>query len=225
MKVSIIIPAYNEEKTIKQAICAIEEIDLDKEIIVVDDKSEDLTCQIIEEMKCVNIRLVKQKVHQGKGAAIREGLQHVTGEIVIIQDADLEYNPGDYPKLIEPIVEQKAWVVYGSRFKGEIRGMKLKNLLANKILTYVTNVLFKAHISDEATCYKVFRADLIKEIPLKCRGFEFCPEVTAKICKRHIPLVEVPISYQARTIHEGKKVRWIDGFIALYTLIKYRLVD
>ncbi len=225
MKISVIIPVYNEEKTVKQTISEIQKVNLDKEIIVVDDKSEDLTYHIVEEMKYSNIVLVKQKVHRGKGAAIREALRYVTGEIVIIQDADLEYDPADYPKLIAPILKNQAEVVYGSRFKGKIKGMRFSNLMANKILTGVSNMLFGIHITDEATCYKVFRAEVIKKIPLKCSGFEFCPEITAKIAKRKIRIIEVPISYRARTIAEGKKVKWIDGFIAVYTLIKYRFMD
>ena len=225
MKISVIIPVYNEEETVKRTICAIQKVNLDKEIIVVDDKSEDLTYHIIEEMKYSNLILIKQDVHQGKGAAIRKALEYINGEIVIIQDADLEYDPSYYHKLIEPILKNQAKVVYGSRFKGKRKGMRFSNLLANKILTWVTNILFGIHITDEATCYKVFRADVIKKIPLKCNGFEFCPEVTAKIAKRGIAIVEVPISYQARTVAEGKKVKWIDGFIAIYTLIKYRFMD
>lgn len=225
MKISVIIPVYNEEETVKQTIFAIQKVNLDKEIIVVDDKSEDLTYHIVEEMKYSNLILIKQAVHQGKGSAIRKALEYISGEIVIIQDADLEYDPACYHELIEPILKNRAKVVYGSRFKGRMKGMRFSNLLANKILTWITNILFGIHITDEATCYKVFRADVIKKIPLKCCGFEFCPEVTAKIAKRGIAIVEVPISYQARTVAEGKKVKWTDGFIAIYTLIKYRFMD
>ena len=173
MKISVIIPVYNEEKTVKQTISEIQKVNLDKEIIVVDDKSEDLTYHIVEEMKYSNIVLVKQKVHRGKGAAIREALRYVTGEIVIIQDADLEYDPADYPKLIAPILKNQAEVVYGSRFKGKIKGMRFSNLMANKILTGVSNMLFGIHITDEATCYKVFRAEVIKKYRLNVPDLNF----------------------------------------------------
>jgi glycosyltransferase involved in cell wall biosynthesis len=161
----------------------------------------------------------------GKGSAIKTGLQYAAGDIIIIQDGDLEYDPADYYKLIEPIVEGQASVVYGSRFLGEIANMHFLNCVANKILALTASLLFLTWITDEGTGYKVFKADLLKSLDLKCTGFDFCPEVTAKVLKRGYRILEVPISYQGRSTDEGKKIRWQDGLRAFLTLIKYRLVD
>lgn len=226
VKLSVIIPCYNEVGHITKVLDAVKAVDIPKEIIVVDDGSTDHTAEVVEDYNqdgAINLHLSPHNF--GKGAAIRTGLRYVTGDIVIIQDADLEYDPQQYPQIIKPIIDGNAEVVYGSRFAGTIEKMRLPNRIANYILTLSANLLFKAKITDEATCYKAFKADIIKSIPLKCTRFEFCPEVTAKIRKRGIKIAEVPIHYISRNAAQGKKIRWTDAFSAIWTLIKYRFVD
>ncbi len=226
MKLSVIIPCYNEVDNITDVLDAVRAVDIPKEIIVVDDGSTDNTAEVLREYsKRHPIVIHSSAKNAGKGSAIRKGLEYVTGDIVIIQDADMEYDPKQYPDLIKPIFEGKADVVYGSRFRGKIEGMRLLNRIANCILTLAANILYRANITDEATCYKAFRTDVIKRIPLKCTRFEFCPEVTAKLRKRGIVIHEVPIHYKARNTAQGKKIRWTDGVQALWTLVKYRFVD
>jgi len=226
MKLSVIIPCFNEAQHIAMVLDAVGDIDIPKEVIVVDDGSTDGTTKILEKYKRESPIIVHSSVlNFGKGTAIRVGLEYVTGDIVIIQDADLEYDPKHYWEIIKPIMDGEADVVYGSRFLGQIRGMRLANRIANRILAWTANILFRARITDEATCYKAFKAEVIKSLPLKCTGFEFCPEVTAKVCKRGIKIKEVPITYVARDTAEGKKIRWTDAFTAVWTLFKYRFVD
>jgi glycosyltransferase involved in cell wall biosynthesis len=218
-------PVHNEVHTIREALRQVQEVDLEKEIIIVDDHSSDGTRDILSQIADDEVKVVYHAQNMGKGSAIRTALQYVTGELIIIQDGDLEYDPADYHKLIGPIVEGRASVVYGSRFLGEITNMHFLNYIANKILALTASVLFLNRITDEGTCYKVFKADLLKSLDLKCTGFDFCPEVTAKVRKRGYKIVEVPISYRGRSIDEGKKIRWQDGLMAFVTLIKYRLMD
>jgi dolichol-phosphate mannosyltransferase len=226
MKLSVIIPCYNEEVHIEKVLDAVMAVDISKEIIVVDDGSTDTTNQILRKQESEgNIILHVSEKNLGKGVAIRKGLEHVTGDIVIIQDADLEYDPAQYPQIIEPIINGEADVVYGSRFKGSIEGMRLPNRIANYILTWSANILYNAHISDEATCYKAFRTNVISDLNLNCTRFEFCPEVTAKVRKKGIRIKEVPIKYSGRSTSQGKKIKWTDAFAAIWTLIKYRLRD
>lgn len=228
MKLSIIIPVYNEENHIEQVILEILKapIKLAKEIIIVDDYSTDKTKTILKKFQSNKaIRVYFSDQNRGKGAAIRKGIELMTGDILLIQDADLEYSVNDYPALLKPLLAKKTLVVYGSRFKGKILGMRWQNYLANKILTFITNLLYKANISDEATAYKVFTREIIQSLPLKSARFDFCPEVTAKILKRGYKIIEVPISYQARNAKQGKKIKFQDGLIAFWTLIKYRFVD
>jgi len=250
VKLSILIPAYNEEATISEILARIRALDVvvetheahlaepiatgtdgtvrfTKEIIVVDDGSSDGTRAILEEEAARgDVQVLFHATNRGKGAAVRTAIDHASGDILIIQDADLEYDPRDYSALLQPIVEGRADVVYGSRFLGGPRkAMLFWHAAGNKLLTFITNVFYDSTLSDMETCYKVFRSDVIKSIPLKSRRFEFEPEVTAKVLKRGHRIYEVPISYTGREYDEGKKITWRDGFSALWTLIKYRFVD
>ena len=225
MKLSVIMSVHNEVNTIREALRQVQAVNLKKEIIIVDDYSSDGTRDILSQMADDEVKVIYHAQNMGKGSAIRTALQYVTGDIVIIQDGDLEYDPADYHKLIEPIVEGRASVVYGSRFLGQITNMHFLNYIANKILALTASLLFFTWITDEGTCYKVFKADLLKSLDLRCTGFDFCPEVTAKVRKRGYKIVEVPISYRGRSTEEGKKIRWRDGLKAFLSLIKYRLVD
>ena len=239
MKLSILIPAYNESKTITELIERVKKVDtgeVKKEIIVIDDGSKDNTREIVKNIK--DIKLIAQPKNMGKGMAIRTGISHATGDIIIIQDADLEYEPNDYYKLITPILKGESKVVYGSRVLHQrqrerneefLKGKHLRAYqafyLGGRVLTLLANLLYGANITDEPTCYKVFDAKLLKSIPLNCTGFEFCPEITAKIAKRGIRIMELPTPYYPRSFEEGKKIKYKDGVIAIWTLLKYRFVD
>jgi len=220
--ISIVIPAYNEADTIVQAIDGVRAVPLQKEIIVVDDGSTDETPQLLAQQP--DVVVLRHPQNLGKGMAIRTAIAHATGNIIIIQDADLEYDPMDIPRVIAPIAEGKAQVVYGSRFLTARRpkGMRLPNWLINRLLAAMVRWLYWHPLTDEATCYKAFRADLLKSVPLTCQRFEFCPEVTAKVIRRGVKIMEVPISYEARTTLQGKKIRWWDGVEAIWTLLKWR---
>ncbi len=225
-KLSIIVPAYNEEETIEEAlerVLAVDLGDVGKEVLVVDDASTDRTAEVLERFQDrPRVTVLKQRENGGKGYAIRTALAHATGDIVIIHDADLEYDPQDFPLIIEPILKGEADVVYGSRFLGSIEGMRIPHLVANKIFAWAATLLFGKRVTDEATCYKAFRIDILRSLNLKCQGFEFCPEVTAKALRSGYRFREVPISYRGRSIKGGKKIRARDGAEALYTLLKYR---
>jgi glycosyltransferase involved in cell wall biosynthesis len=226
---SVAMPAYNERETLREIITRVRAVPVRKEIIIVDDGSTDGTREILQEEiegKYPDVRVLYHTENRGKGAAICTAIAHAQGEYLIVQDADLEYDPAEYLKLLPLIESGQADVVYGSRCLGSIRKMRFTNLVANKLLTWGTNILYPgAKITDEATCYKVFRLDLLKKLPLRSRRFDFCPEVTAKTLKRGYKIHEVPINYVARTEQQGKKIRWTDGFDALWTLIKYRFID
>ncbi|MBN2188643.1 MAG: glycosyltransferase family 2 protein [Chitinispirillaceae bacterium] len=227
MLLSVIIPVYNEETHIEEVLLKIKSAalppNMEREIIVIDDGSNDKTPEILKKFSADNVVSIHSSVlNFGKGTAIRIGVKKSKGGIILIQDADLEYTPDDYPGLIEPILLGKTRVVYGSRFKGTIVGMKPQYFIANKMLTFLTNVLFNARITDEATCYKVFSADVLKSLDLKCKRFEFCPEVTAKLLRAGYSIVEVPISYKSRSVEEGKKISWKDGIAAFWYLFRYR---
>lgn len=226
-KLSILMPAYNERETIAEALRRVkgagEDLGVILEILVVDDASTDGTREILEADS--QIRLIRQPYNGGKGAALRAAIPHVTGDVVIIQDADLEYDPRDYGVVAAPILAGKARVVYGSRFMtGRPINMAFPNYVCNRLLALAVNLLFGARITDEATCYKAFDAALLADIPLTCRRFEFCPEVTAKVLRRGERIVEVPIHYMARPMDAGKKIRWWDAVTAFWTLVKYRFV-
>lgn len=223
MKLSILIPVYNERATILEILNRVQAVPFEKEIIVVDDGSTDGTRDLLTQVQ--NATMFYHERNQGKGAAIQTALQHATGDIIVIQDADLEYDPRDYKQLVEPIVEGRAKVVYGSRFLGPRMAMFFWHMLANKMLTLMTNILYDAILSDMETGYKAFRADVIKKLHLRSRRFDFEPEVTAKILKQRIRIFEVPISYYGREYSEGKKIGMKDGFVAIWTLLKYRFVD
>ena len=221
---SIIIPAYNEEATVGKAVERVISVDIAKEILAVDDGSTDNTRKILEELSRRYpgvVRIFHHDVNRGKGAAIRTAIPYVRGSAVIIQDADLENDPNDIPRVVRPIMEGEAEVVFGSRVLG---GGRFFNIyyLGGRFLSFVTNILYGTHITDEPTCYKAFRTEVLKRMDLECTGFEFCPEVTAKVAKAGYEIKEVPISYNPRSSREGKKLRWKDGFTALYTLLKYR---
>ena len=222
MKLSIIIPAYNEINTIAEVLNRVRAVDIDKEIIIADDCSTDGTREFLREQP--DIALVENACNLGKGGPIRAALERVTGDVVVIQDADLEYDPRDFPRLIQPITNGEADMVYGTRFANGRPQMRLVNYLANRIFAIIAGILYRTRITDEATCYKAFRTDVLKSLDLRCRRFEFCPEVTARLLKRGYRYTELPIWYKARTHAEGKKIGWRDGVECIWTLIKYRFV-
>ncbi len=226
MKLSILIPVYNECGTILEILKRVDAVAYDKEIIAVDDGSTDGSRALLQQVESrAGLIVLYHDKNQGKGAAIRTALSRATGDIVVIQDADLEYDPRDYAQLLQPILEGRAKVVYGSRFLGPRMAMFFWHMMANKLLTLMTNVLYDAILSDMETGYKAFRAEVIKGIPLRSRRFEFEPEVTAKVLKRGNRIFEVPISYFGREYREGKKIGLKDAFVAVWTLLKYRFVD
>lgn len=234
MKLSVIIPVYNEESTVGELLEKVLAVDIPKEIIVVDDGSHDRTIEIVRQKAAATDQVVKvqsNEINVGKGAAIRRGLLHVTGDVVLIQDADLELDPNEYYQIMELFERGEADVVYGSRFRNRgyfwhYRQVPFLSRLVNWLLAGTVNLFWPgAGITDEATAYKAFRTSLIKSLPLKCNGFEFCPEVTARILNRGIKIREVPIAYHPRTVKEGKKVTWKDGVKAFYTLFKYRFLE
>lgn len=228
MKLSVVMPAYNEEQTLEEIVEKVLAVDMEKELIIVDDGSTDRTREILREkfMGRDDVKIIFHEKNSGKGAAVRTGIANASGDMIIIQDADLEYDPADYHALVKPLLEGRAEVVYGSRVKGtNFRHRYTLNLFAARLLSVMSNVFFGLDITDEPTCYKLFRADVIKSVEFNGDGFEWEPEVTAKLGKRGVKIVEVPISYYSRTIKEGKKIKWIDGVKAIWTLIKYRFVD
>jgi glycosyltransferase involved in cell wall biosynthesis len=246
VKLSIIMPVYNEVATLEEIIQRVRAVDLtvnrdgsnplldgpltlEREIVIIDDGSTDGTRQILDRWIAEapdDMRIIFHAQNGGKGAALRTGFEKATGDIFVIQDADLEYDPRDYLKLLPPILEERTSVVYGSRFLGGPRSaMSLTHTLGNLGVTWLTNLLYGTILSDMETCYKCFRREVIADIPLHSRRFEIEPELTAKILKRGHSIFEVPISYNGREFHEGKKLTWRDGFSAIATLIRYRFTD
>lgn len=230
MTLSVLIPVYNEKNTISEILRKIDEVDLknlgfNKEIIIVDDGSNDGTADILKTLEG-KYKIIYRSKNQGKGAAIRTGLKEVSGDYLIIQDADLEYDPKDYKKLLEIALKNNAEVVYGSRLTNHRNQFSYTSYyLGGIFLNFATNFLYGTKITDESTGYKLFKTEVIKSISLKCQRFEFCPEVTAKIAKKGIKIYEAPINYYPRHIKEGKKIKWRDGVVALWTLIKYKFVN
>lgn len=227
MKLSIVIPVYNEKDTIEELCCRVAAVTLDsieKEIIVVDDGSADGTREILKNFGPPTFRVIYHEHNRGKGAALRTGFAQATGDIVLVQDADLEYDPGEYPKLLQPILAGKADVVYGSRFVGAEphRVLFFWHFVGNRVLTLLSNIFTNLNLTDMETCYKVFRAEVLRKIDLKEDRFGFEPEITTKVALQRCRIYEVGISYFGRTYEEGKKIGWRDGIRALWCILKYR---
>jgi len=226
MKLSVLIPVYNEQGTVAELIRRVQDAPFEKEIIVVNDGSTDGTADVLQALPPGAIKLIHHDRNRGKGAAIRTGIPQATGDVVIIQDADLEYDPRDYDRLLEPLLDGRADVVYGSRFLGgPHRVLFFWHYVGNRLLTLLSNMLNNLNLSDMETCYKAFRTSALKQIRLRANRFGFEPEVTAKIARRRLRLYEVPISYSGRDYAEGKKITWRDGLSALYWILRFRLFD
>jgi glycosyltransferase involved in cell wall biosynthesis len=230
-KLSVVIPVYNEEQFVSTTIQRVLDVTmegLELELVVVDDGSKDRTVEILQQLAVEHpeIKVFQQPVNMGKGAALRRGFKEATGDIILIQDADLEYDPSDYPNLLKPILDGNADVVYGSRFLGgPHRVLYFWHYNGNRFLTFLSNITTNLNLTDMETGYKVFRANVIKEIPLKSNRFGFEPEVTAKLARRGWRMFETPISYFGRSYAEGKKIGWKDGFQAIYCIIRYGIAD
>ncbi|MEZ5358014.1 MAG: glycosyltransferase family 2 protein [Candidatus Zixiibacteriota bacterium] len=227
MRLSIIVPIYNEEQTLKTLVDLLLSLDESIEIILVDDASADSSYSILQEYGYTpNIRILHHEKNQGKGAAIRTGLELATGEYTVIQDADLEYDPHDIIKMLEVAHKNNADAVFGSRIHNPQSGISYRRFYwGGQLLTLLANILYGVHISDESTCYKMVRTSLMKSLNLTCTRFEFCPELVAKLGKRRVKIYEIPISYNPRKIYEGKKIRWYDGAEAIWTLFRLRIMN
>ena len=221
---SVIVPVFNERVTIAEILRRIRaaQVPLELEVVVVDDGSSDGTGKVLQALQDSTVRVVSHAGNQGKGAAVRTGLAMVRGDVVLVQDADLEYDPDDWSKLLDPLLKGKAQVVYGSRFTGERKNMLPSHWMGNRFLTLVTNVLYRSTLSDMETCYKLFDRRVLEGITIESDRFEFEPEITAKVLRRGYRIYEVPISYAGRELDEGKKIGWRDGIGALVTLVRYR---
>jgi glycosyltransferase involved in cell wall biosynthesis len=229
-RLSVVIPVFNERPWIEELVRRVQAVPLPKEILIVDDCSTDGTCEVLRHLEDQpDVRVFYQPCNRGKGAALREGFRQASGDVVLVQDADLEYDPGEYPRLIQPIIENRADVVYGSRFIGEShRVLYYWHYVANKVLTTLSNMFTNLNLTDMETCYKVFRREVLAGIRLKSNRFGFEPEITAKVAKKRNPswrIFEIPISYSGRTYEEGKKIGLRDAFTALYCIVRYRLFD
>ena len=221
---SVIVPVFNERNTVAEILRRMRRVELpvDLEIVVVDDASSDGTEKIVDTLEDSTVRVVRHPVNRGKGAAVRTGLGYARGDLVLVQDADLEYDPEDWPRLLAPILKGKARVVYGSRFTGERKNMLFLHWVGNRFLSLVTNVLYNTTLSDMETCYKLFDRQVLEGITITSNRFDFEPEITAKVLRRGHRIYEVPISYSGREFHEGKKITWRDGIRALTTLVRER---
>lgn len=228
MKLSIVIPVYNEKATIRELLQKVKAVEgIDKEIIVVDDASKDGTIEILHQLEKENpdIKFFYKPENRGKGHTLKVGFSHTTGDYVVVQDADLEYDPEDYKILLNALSETGADVIYGSRFSGKYEDMTSLHYFGNKLLTLVTNLLFGVTLTDMETCYKLIPGDFVRKIDIKSDRFDFEPEITSKILKSGLKIREVPINYKGRTRHEGKKITWKDGFAAIWTLIKFKYLN
>ncbi len=219
---TVIIPILNEAETILTIVDRVQRVPIDLEMIIVDDGSTDQTPAILRTIASPLITILTHSVNQGKGAAIRTAIPHIRGKYAVIQDGDLEYDPQDFVKMIQEMQSRDLPVLYGSRILSNSRMSYLRYWIGGRGVTLFANLLYGSRLTDEPTCYKMFDSDLLKTLPLQCMGFEFCPEVTGYILRRGIPIAEIPIKYQPRSIEEGKKIRWQDGFIALWVLLKIR---
>ena len=223
MRLSIIVPVFNERATVRELLRRVAAIDLDKEVVVVDDGSTDGTRDVLAELGGDGPAVVLHDANRGKGAAIRTGLRHVTGDCVLVQDADLEYDPEDYHRLLAAMEDYRADAVYGSRFAGRRPPMTRRHRIGNQLLTAITNVLYGSALTDMETCYKLVRRSLLADMELVANGFDFEPEITAKLLRRGVTIREVPIRYAVRSRAEGKKIGWTDFVSAVWTLVKLRL--
>jgi glycosyltransferase involved in cell wall biosynthesis len=227
MDVSVIMPVYNECDTIHEILKRVQQVSVVSEIVIIDDGSTDGSREILKDLNGKNrVKVLMHEKNSGKGAAVRTGIQNATGDVIIIQDADLEYDPNDYPLLLKPIEEGRSQVVYGSRFLGTIDSDFLFwSKVGNKTLTFITNLLYNQRLTDMETCYKAFKRELMNDIPLRSKRFELEPEITSKFLKRGIHILEVPIHYDPRGFSEGKKIGIMDAAEAVWTLIRYRFID
>lgn len=228
-RLSVLVPVYNERNTVVEILRRMRAVALpegiEREIIVIDDGSTDGTREVLRQLGDSTVRIVLHEVNRGKGAALRTGLDYATGEYILVQDADLEYDPEDWPRLLAPVLRGRARVVYGSRFTGERRNMLFLHWVGNRVLSLLTNVLYNTTLSDMETCYKLIDRELLAGFRLRSERFDIEPEITAKILRRGVRIYEVPISYAGREFAEGKKITWRDGFSALRALVRYRFGD
>jgi glycosyltransferase involved in cell wall biosynthesis len=230
MKLSVVIPAYNEEATIEEIVERVRQAPFEKEILIVDDASSDGTSKLLRALasRCPEVRVFEHRVNRGKGAALRTGFAEARGDVVLVQDADLEYDPEDYPVLLGPILDGRADVVFGSRFLGAPKGHRVLyfwHWVANKLLTLLSNAMNNLNLSDMETCYKAFRREVLEKVQLRADRFGFEPEFTAKVARHRYRVYEVPISYSGRTYEEGKKITWRDGVRALGAIVWFRFFD
>jgi len=223
---SVVMPVYNEIRTIEEILRRVKAVDVRKEIVIVDDGSTDGTREILRKLDDPQVRVFFQEQNQGKGAAVRKGIAEAAGDVIIIQDADLEYDPEEYHRLLEPIIDGRADVVFGSRFRGStVRVHIFWHSVANRILTTLSNMFTNLNLTDMEVCYKMFRSQIIKKITLRSNGFGFEPEVTAKVARMHCRIYETPISYYGRDYSEGKKIGWKDAITAVCAIVYYRFFD